>query len=210
MPPPDGSCVDSIRLNAVTFGYSRALVFERLSLDSDASIVLLKGPNGSGKTTLLKLVVGMLLPHEGGQIIRPAPVGIILQEDGLLPWLTVERNLQVAHVAVMDDGALGPLAPIIRPLRSRRAYSLSFGQRRIVELYRILATRFRLICLDEPFNYLDARTVRTVADVIGTLASAGTRFLIASHVAPDWLSWHHVTYELDGSLPVRRLTLVTQ
>lgn len=205
MPLPPDNSHNSIHASNLSFGYGRTRVFERLMLDADSPVVVLKGPNGSGKTTLLKLLSGVFEPEHGGQVVCPCPVGIILQEDGLFPWLTVERSLRIAGISPSSDGAASALLSIVRPLMRKRSCSLSFGQRRVVELYRILSGPFRFLCLDEPFNFLDVATARVVADIIGALAASGTRFLIATHFYPEWLQWPHVIYQLDGSLPVREL-----
>jgi ABC-type multidrug transport system ATPase subunit len=208
MHSPHDDLDGSICARSISFAYGRASVFDGFSLAVDSPIGVLIGPNGSGKSTLLKLIAGVLQPKEGGRIGHPSPTGIILQEDGLLPWLTVDRNLRIVGSNSHRNHAAAILLPFIDPLRGQRACSLSFGQRRVVELYRILSGPFRLLCLDEPFNFLDTTTAHVVADVVTALASGGTRFLIATHYYPDWLGWPHTTFQFDGSLPVRQLTQV--
>ncbi len=199
----------SIRVSNACFSYGQTSVFDCFCLEADSPLVVLKGPNGSGKTTLLKLIAGVFRPANDGHISRPMPVGLILQEDSLLPWLTVGGNIRVALAGREGNTHTNSLLAMIRPLMRRRACTLSFGQRRIVELYRILNGGFRLICLDEPFNFLDPSVVRLVVSAIQALSSEDTRFIIASHANYDLLECPQVIFEFDGSLPVHRLFRVS-
>jgi ABC-type multidrug transport system ATPase subunit len=136
----------------------------------------------------------------------------VLQEDSLFPWLTVEGNLACvpmwAGIRNCPE-SVRPLIPFVEPLFKQRACDLSFGQRRIVELFRMLAFAGPLICLDEPFNFLDREKRSVVASVIDSLAKKGTCFVVSSHYHDDFEKWESAIYRFDGDLPVKSLEKMT-
>lgn len=201
-----------IVVEGLQFAYEQSPIFGGLTLDIEAPLILLEGPSGCGKTTFLKLLAGILSPTVAGSLLHPKPVRIILQEDALFPWLTVEGNLAcVPEWKGLQNCPLAvhPLVPLITPLFKKYVHTLSFGQRRIVELFRILCFATPLVCLDEPFNFLDPAKRATVAAVIENMANQGICFIISSHYREDFKSWNGAVYRFDGSLPVRSLEQIS-
>src|SRR5438270_7733267 len=82
-----------ITIDGLGFAYDQVAIFQNFHLEVAANLILLEGPSGCGKTTLLKLLVGMICPAVSQRFVRPTPGRIILQEDAMFPWLTVEDNL---------------------------------------------------------------------------------------------------------------------
>jgi len=202
-----------IVVEGLLFAYDQLPIFGGLTLNIEAPLILLEGPSGCGKTTLLKLLAGILYPAAAKSFVHPEPVRIILQEDGLFPWLTVEGNLAcVPEWKGLQNcpSAVQPLIPLITPLIKKYVHALSFGQRRIVELFRVLCCATPLVCLDEPFNFLDPAKRATVAAVIESLANQGVCFIISSHYREDFKTWNGVSYRFDGSLPVKSLDQVSK
>jgi molybdate transport system ATP-binding protein len=144
----------------------------RLDLKLGAGVTALMGPSGSGKTSLLEVLAG-LRPRARGRIIvfgaawldssagitvppHRRRVGYVPQDAGLFPHLTVGLNVLFG---VRPDGAAAETAIDtleIRPLLDRYPVSLSGGEKQRVALARALATRPRLLLLDEPLASLDA------------------------------------------------------
>lgn len=188
----------------LVFAYAGQVVFDRFTLKSDDNPVLLQGPSGSGKTTLLKLAAGFLQPIAAKSMVRATRPVLVLQQDGLLPWLTGEQCLR----CVSSDGtrckdSLAELHPLVDPLLKRRVFRMSSGQRRLLELYRALAAGSDLVCLDEPFNFLDPAKRHLFATAIASVAKAGSRILISSHYREDFDQFQGQVYAFSGELPVR-------
>ncbi len=144
----------------------------RVELKLGAGVTALMGPSGSGKTSLLEVLAGLRRGARGrialGDVVwldsrarvqRPPEarrVGYVPQDAGLFPHLTVRGNV---HFGVPPDNAAAETAIDtleIRPLLDRYPLSLSGGERQRVALARALATRPRLLLLDEPLASLDA------------------------------------------------------
>src|SRR5580692_7353771 len=88
--------VGTICLKDLTFGYPSQLIFKDFSWETSEPVTILEGPSGCGKTTFLRILAGHLVssPVSGLQI--PKPTRLVLQDDGLFPWLTSEGNLALA------------------------------------------------------------------------------------------------------------------
>ncbi|MHB1005481.1 MAG: ABC transporter ATP-binding protein [Chloroflexota bacterium] len=146
------------------------------------------GPSGCGKSTLLYLLAGLRRPRKGtvlidGQPLRkPRPAtGLILQDYGLLPWLTTRDNVALglrirgkmgrpAQIGIAD-GWLGRLG--LAEAVARYPAELSGGQRQRVAIARTLALDPDLLLMDEPFSSLDAITREDMQDLVLSLGVEG-------------------------------------
>jgi macrolide transport system ATP-binding/permease protein len=149
----------------VSVQLSDVRVGDRLRLDSltlgTAGRLLVTGPNGAGKTTLLKLLAGELRPDEGSVQV-PGRVGHLRQDE--TPWppsLTVAEAFALGRVGSTDEHADALLAlGLFRPAELRlRIGELSYGQRRRVDLARLVSEPADLLLLDEPTNHLSPALV---------------------------------------------------
>ncbi|MFD7060272.1 TlrC/CarA/OleB/SrmB family ABC-F type ribosomal protection protein [Streptomyces sp. NPDC059906] len=136
--------------------------------------LLVTGPNGAGKTTLLKVLAGELRPDEGSVRV-PGRVGHLRQEE--TPWppdLRVAEAFGLGRVGAADEHADTLLAlGLFRPAELRlRMGELSYGQRRRVELARLVAEPADLLLLDEPTNHLSPALVEELEEALTGFSGA--------------------------------------
>lgn len=166
-----------------------------VSLDVDAGETLaLVGANGAGKTTLLRSIAGAHRPHAGrvrfdGEDITSVPAhrrvrrGIALVPEGrrLFADLTVEENLRVAAGGAEREWGLERVLdafPLLKPLRKKRAASLSGGEQQATAIGRALMTNPRLLLLDEVSLGLAPRVVDDVYVSLAALQESGATMLL--------------------------------
>jgi ABC-type nitrate/sulfonate/bicarbonate transport system ATPase subunit len=139
------------------------LVIQDLTLELRAQgLIVLFGPSGCGKTTLLNLIAGLDADFDGEvRLPEPARIGYVFQEPRLLPWLTVEDNLQLVLAdepasAAKIDAWLAEMG--LADVRAVFPSRLSLGMARRVALARAFVIRPTLLLMDEPFVSLDEPT----------------------------------------------------
>ena len=175
---------------------------------SRGEIVGLLGPNGAGKTTSFYMIVGLVRPTAGevffeGRNITRMPMyqrarlgmGYLSQEPSVFRRLTVEENV----LAILETLPLTArerkrrLAELLEELKigylaKQKAYTLSGGERRRLEITRALVTHPSLILLDEPFSGVDPLAVFDVQQIIIELKARGLGILITDHNVRETLS----------------------
>jgi lipopolysaccharide export system ATP-binding protein len=171
-------------------------------------IVGLLGPNGAGKTTTFYMIVGLIQPNQGkilfeGRDITRVPMfrrarmgmGYLAQEPSIFRKLTVEENIR----AILETQKLTPAAQKkrlaellddlgISALARQKAFTLSGGERRRLEIARALVTNPKMILLDEPFSGVDPLAVYDVQEIIRGLKARGLGILITDHSVRETLS----------------------
>lgn len=170
-------------------------------------IVGLLGPNGAGKTTTFNMVVGIVKPDSGKvnfleHEITGLPmhkrarlgIGYLTQEPSVFRKLTVEQNiLAILETCVMDskERALRLKSLLdeldLARLAKSKAYTLSGGEKRRLEITRALVTSPKLLLLDEPFSGIDPIAVYEVQKIIRRLAERRLGILITDHNAAAML-----------------------
>ncbi len=170
-------------------------------------VVGLLGPNGAGKTTTFSIILGLVPQDEGrvtldGEDITLLPMylraqkGLCLlpQEPSAFRRLSVEDNLQAVQElrpATPGNGAgriLGILRDLgLEKLAKAKAYKLSGGERRRLEIARALITNPRFILLDEPFTGIDPLAVQDLQRIILSLKGMGLGLLITDHSVRETL-----------------------
>ena len=191
---------------AKTYGQRR--VVNGVSIKVGAGeIVGLLGPNGAGKTTTFNMVVGIVKPDEGVVKFSGAPItglpmhkrarlgiGYLTQEPSVFRKLTVEQNiLAILETCVMDSEErkvrlkhlLDELD--LARLAKSKAYTLSGGEKRRLEITRALVTNPKLLLLDEPFAGIDPIAVYEVQKIIRRLRDRGLGILITDHSVREML-----------------------
>jgi len=222
--------------------YHRKPVVNKVNLQlTEGEIVGLLGPNGAGKTTTFYMIVGLTRPNQGAvflneENINELPmylrarkgINYLPQEPSVFTRLTVAENimgiLETLDISVSERETR--LADLLQELKlthlaHHKAYSLSGGERRRVEITRALVTSPSFILLDEPFAGIDPLTINDIQNIIKTLKGKNIGILISDHNARETLSVCDRAYiinegvvleegtpqELDESETARRIYL---
>ena len=186
----------------ITKQYKGKQVVNGISISvSPGEIVGLLGPNGAGKTTSFNMIVGLVKPDEGdiifeGDSIVKMPmhararlgIGYLTQEPSVFRKLTVEQNiLAILETCTKDKveqkARLKSLLEELdlTALAKSKAYTLSGGEKRRLEITRALVTSPRLLLLDEPFSGIDPIAVYEVQKILFQLKERRMGILITDH-----------------------------
>lgn len=182
--------------------YRSRLVVNGVSVSVNAGeIVGLLGPNGAGKTTTFNMIVGVIKPDDGsvkfqGREISRLPmhkrarlgIGYLTQEPSVFRKLTVEQNI----LAILETCKLPRAERAVRLkylleeldltlIAKSRAYQISGGEKRRLEITRALVTSPKLLLLDEPFSGIDPIAVYEVQKIVRRLKERGLGILITDH-----------------------------
>ncbi len=197
--------------------YGKRKVVDRVSLKvKGGEIVGLLGPNGAGKTTTFYMIVGLIKPNQGKVILNNEDIthfpmylrarkGIsyLPQEPSVFRKLTVEENILaiLETIDISEEERKRRLDKLMRELNiqslaKNKAYSLSGGERRRVEISRALVTSPSFLLLDEPFTGIDPIAVGEIQDIIRHLRDQGMGILISDHNYQETLNICDRTYIL--------------
>ncbi|MBI3321001.1 MAG: LPS export ABC transporter ATP-binding protein [Candidatus Omnitrophica bacterium] len=190
-------------------GYNGRPVVDGVDISVTRSeIVGLLGPNGAGKTTTFAMMVGYVKPDGGrimldGHDVTEVPmhqrarlgIGYLAQEPSIFRKLSVEQNI-MAILETLDisraerrrrlDLLLNELG--ITHLARQKAYTLSGGEKRRLEITRALVTNPHFILLDEPFSGIDPITVFEAQEMIRQLKQRGLGILLTDHNVRETLA----------------------
>ncbi|TVR53126.1 MAG: LPS export ABC transporter ATP-binding protein [Gemmatimonadales bacterium] len=214
----------TLRGEGLTKIYQRRRVVDSVNLEvRQGEIVGLLGPNGAGKTTTFYMVVGLIPPDRGkvfldDRDITKVPmykrarlgVGYLAQEPSVFRKLTVEENV----LAILEtlplkrkerkerlEALLEELS--ITHLRKSKAYSLSGGERRRVEITRALVQQPKFMLLDEPFAGIDPIAVNDIQQIVASLKHRGIGVIISDHNVEQTLDIVDRAYIMyEGRIPI--------
>ena len=192
----------TLRTEGLTKSFGGRTVVRNVDVDlASGEIVGLLGPNGAGKTTTFSMIVGLVGPDSGrvlldGRNIADDPmyvrarkgIGYLPQEASIFRGLTVEQNI----LAILETLPLGRAERRARlqelleelnlaPLAKSKAYTLSGGERRRVEITRALVNQPKFMLLDEPFAGIDPIAVGEFQKIIFHLKARGIGVLVTDH-----------------------------
>ena len=198
-----------IRTEDLVKAYRGRTVVQGVSVNVNAGeIVGLLGPNGAGKTTTFYMIVGLIRPTRGRIFFKGRNIsgkamferarmgmGYLAQEPSIFRKLTVAENI----MAILEtrrmtsrqrkqrlDELMGDLG--IAGLANQKAFTLSGGERRRLEIARALVTDPAMILLDEPFSGVDPLAVYDVQEIIKNLKQRGLGILITDHSVRETLA----------------------
>lgn len=202
MPEPSSQGERLLTVEGIAKSYRGRRVVDGVSIHVNAGeIVGLLGPNGAGKTTSFNMVVGLVRPDAGavrfgGRDITSLAmherarlgIGYLTQEPSVFRKLTVEENL-LAILETVDvprserEMRLNHLLDELdlARLAKSKAYQLSGGEKRRLEITRALITSPRLLLMDEPFAGIDPIAVHEVQKIVRRLRERGLGILITDH-----------------------------
>ncbi|MGD2082085.1 MAG: LPS export ABC transporter ATP-binding protein [Chromatiales bacterium] len=203
-------------------GFRRRAVVGGVSLQVDSGeIVGLLGPNGAGKTTCFYMIVGLIPPDSGSVAIdghdvtsmpmhsrarlglsylaqEPSVFRKLSVQDNLRAILELRRELDQAQRTKLRERLLEDLG--LAHLRDNLAMSLSGGERRRLEIARVLAVEPRFVLLDEPFAGVDPISVLEIQKIVGALARRGIGVLITDHNVRETLGICDRAYIINEGL----------
>jgi lipopolysaccharide export system ATP-binding protein len=187
---------------SVAKAYSGRRVVDGVSLAvQGGEVVGLLGPNGAGKTTTFHMMVGLVQPDEGKVLLNDddltnepiyqrarAGISYLPQESSVFRRLTVEQNL-LAILQTLDlsgadqkERAAGLMKMLgVTHLATHKAFTLSGGERRRVEIARALVLSPFFLLLDEPFTGIDPIAVAEIQKIVRNLVTSGIGILITDH-----------------------------
>jgi len=193
----------------LTKSYNGRIVVNSLNIEVKRSeIVGLLGPNGAGKTTTFYMIVGVVPPTKGKIIFDNQDItnlsihqrarfgiGYLSQEPSIFRKLTVEENIMaiLETLPLTRSERKKRLQVLLEELRiahlaKNRAYTLSGGERRRLEITRALVTNPSFILLDEPFSGIDPIVVSETQQIIKELKDKGLGVLLTDHNVRETLS----------------------
>jgi lipopolysaccharide export system ATP-binding protein len=191
-----------LKAMSVAKSYGGRRVVDSVSLVvQSGEVVGLLGPNGAGKTTTFHMMVGLIQPDEGQVLLNEddltqapiyqrarAGISYLPQESSVFRRLTVEQNL-LAILQTLDlsgadqreraDALMKMLG--VNHLATHKAFTLSGGERRRVEIARALVLSPFFLLLDEPFTGIDPIAVAEIQKIVRNLISSGIGILITDH-----------------------------
>ena len=192
----------TLRTERLTKSFGGRTVVRDIDLEvRSGEIVGLLGPNGAGKTTTFGMVVGLTAPDRGkvaldDQDLTHDPmyvrarkgIGYLPQEASIFRGLTVEQNIMaiLETLPIASDDRYSRLENLLSelnltPLARAKAYTLSGGERRRVEITRALVNQPQFMLLDEPFAGIDPIAVADIQKIIFHLKDKGIGVLVTDH-----------------------------
>jgi lipopolysaccharide export system ATP-binding protein len=192
----------TLAASGLTKTYRKRRVVDDVAIQlTQGEVVGLLGPNGAGKTTTFYMIVGLIPPDSGrvlleGEDVTKVPmyrrarkgIGYLAQEPSIFRKLTVEQNIQavlqmigISRAEQKDrlEHLLDELG--IKHLRKSKAYALSGGERRRLEITRALVGRPKFMLLDEPFAGVDPIAVHDIQQIVSGLRRRNIGVLISDH-----------------------------
>lgn len=190
----------AIKLRNLTKKFGNNMIFKNLNLDiNTGEIITIIGDSGKGKTTLLRCLAGLekidngTIEISGKKLVKNgeyAPfktqkeilknIGIVFQNYGLFPNLTVEKNLKMI---CKDNENIDEFLRKFELIEKKNLYpaNLSGGQKQRIAIIRTLLLNPKIILLDEPTSALDNKNRGKIVELIDNLKERGFAIMIVTH-----------------------------
>ena len=195
---------NSIKLNNITKTYNNEIVFKNFSIEfipNEIHIIL--GPSGSGKTTLLN-IISRLETVDSGNISNNNLVSYVFQEDRLLPWLNVYKNIEfVLKSKINKKEREKIIKKNLKMVKLEKHYfkypnELSGGMQRRVALARAFSYPSNLILMDEPFKGLDLKLKKDIiSDFLNLFNSSNKTVILVTHDIEEAKLLNGIIYNLS-------------
>lgn len=170
-----------IDFNNVSFSYGKKKVIDNLSFHiNEGERVHIDGPSGKGKTTILRLIMSLEKPKSGVIKIKDgAKIAAVFQEDRLIPFISVKKNITLFSeeekaLLLLNKLGIGEYADALPE-------ELSGGMKRRAEIARALALGSDIVIFDEAMNGIDAKNIKEVAEVIKEYTVGKTVITVTHH-----------------------------
>mgnify|MGYP000875606430 CR=1 FL=1 len=189
-----------VQFRKVSKSFGHIEVVREVSFDiCEGDFISLVGPSGCGKTTMMNMLAGFTQPDSGEVLLEGAPVGgpgpdrgVMFQEYGVFPWLTVEKNIRFGLDLAVKKGlsaaqktaTVEKYMGLMRLTDFRRSWpkNLSGGMRQRLALARAYAANPHFLLMDEPFGALDAQTRSDMHDLLlGIMQAERKTALLITH-----------------------------
>lgn len=199
----------TLRSESLVKVYKKRKVVNDVSIwVEQGEIVGLLGPNGAGKTTTFYMIIGFIKPEMGKILLNHEDIthlpmyerarrgiGYLSQEPSIFRKLSVEQNIMaiLEMQKIPKKDGVEKLEALLKELdishlAKNKAYTLSGGERRRVEITRALATQPKFMLLDEPFSGIDPIAVEDIQKIIYRLKEKNLGILITDHNVRETLS----------------------
>lgn len=207
--PGEPTDIRVLRTSDLVKLYRKRAVVDGVSISvSGGEVVGLLGPNGAGKTTTFNMIVGFIRPKSGSVVLDDTAItalpmykrarlgiGYLPQESSVFLKLTVQDNIMsiLETTSLKKKARQNRLEELlselgIEKIAAQKAYTLSGGERRRVEIARALVTSPSFLLLDEPFSGIDPIAVDDIQGIIRKLRKGGLGILITDHSVRETLS----------------------
>ena len=194
--------VHTLEIMGLTKSFKGRTVVDHVDLEvNSGEVVGLLGPNGAGKTTSFYMIIGIIKPDAGTILLDLEDIGdlpmhmrarkgitYLPQESSIFRRLSVEENVMaiLETLPITEAERKERLKHLLTDLKishlaKNKAYSLSGGERRRVEITRSLVTSPNFILLDEPFSGIDPIIVRDIQNIVLSLKKRGIGVIITDH-----------------------------
>ena len=164
-----------MKITDLSFSYGDKIIFRHYSWELPEPVCCITSPSGTGKSTLLRLIAGLLVPDSGTITGVPSRPVMMFQEDRLLPWYNVRKNLLLV---CPDRDKTDAMLEAVEISGDLSVSELSGGMSRRVALARALLAGGNCLLLDEPFTGMDSDLMRRMA---GLILSADVPVVAATH-----------------------------
>ncbi|MDA3833853.1 MAG: ABC transporter ATP-binding protein [Spirochaetales bacterium] len=214
-----------LSISEATGGYKKVTIIKNASISvGEGEIVALLGRNGVGKTTLIKYAMGLIDSFGGtvslqGEILPKSTskrvkmgLGYVPQGRFVFPRMSVPENIAVAAIACGHDWKAAVAQsfvdfPILEEKKSALAGSLSGGQQQILAIARALATKPKVLILDEPTEGVQPSIIDEIAGILKRLnEERGLSIIVAEQDLDFCLSLAERAYVIDGGTIAQETT----